>query len=278
MFVNLIRFPIHGAESFRDRCALNETPVIHWNAGLAERYEFPVQKSHWFIGRNLSHVLVTIVLLEVLDSIMTAELRSEQPAVVIKVGGSLFTLPDFPERLSKLLDALEHQHRLLVVGGGKAADVVREWDAVHHLTEQESHILAVRSMSLTAQFVARLLSAPVVYSMGEAVQSWTSANGPITQILDVASDVLLRDGLEELPKSWDVTSDAIAAWLARSVRTADLLFVKSVDWNSGHDWTAAVESGHIDGHTPVEIARFNDAQRIGWANLRSDNPSVEWLR
>ncbi|MCA9044781.1 MAG: hypothetical protein KDA69_10705, partial [Planctomycetaceae bacterium] len=194
---------------------------------------------------------------------MTAESRSGQQAVVIKVGGSLFTLPDFPERLPALLDTLEHQHRLLVVGGGKAADVVREWDAIHRLTERESHILAVQSMSLTAQFVARLLSIPVVSSMGEALKVWADATGPTTQILDVATDVLMLNGLEELPKSWDVTSDAIAAWVTRSVQMADLLFVKSVDWNTGSDWAAAVESGHIDGHTPVEVAKFEDTQRIG---------------
>ncbi|MCA9031828.1 MAG: hypothetical protein KDA66_13525 [Planctomycetaceae bacterium] len=209
---------------------------------------------------------------------MTAESRSGQQAVVIKVGGSLFTLPDFPERLPALLDTLEHQHRLLVVGGGKAADVVREWDAIHRLTERESHILAVQSMSLTAQFVARLLSIPVVYSMGEALKVWADATGPTTQILDVATDVLMLNGLEELPKSWDVTSDAIATWVARSVQTVDLLFVKSVDWNSGSDLALAIESGHIDAHTPVEIAKLKDAQRIGWVNLRSANPSVEWLK
>ncbi|MBW3540464.1 MAG: hypothetical protein KY476_09345 [Planctomycetes bacterium] len=49
--------------------------------------------------------------------------------VVYKLGGSLLTLPGFEQRLERLLASRPEDERpLVVVGGGAAADVVREWD------------------------------------------------------------------------------------------------------------------------------------------------------
>ena len=45
--------------------------------------------------------------------------------IVVKVGGSLYDLPDLGPRLRRFLDGLDDPDRLVVPGGGAAADVVR---------------------------------------------------------------------------------------------------------------------------------------------------------
>lgn len=51
--------------------------------------------------------------------------------VVVKVGGSLFDLPDLGPRLRAWLKTLRTADVLLVPGGGPTADVVRSLDRAH---------------------------------------------------------------------------------------------------------------------------------------------------
>ncbi|MDC0274171.1 hypothetical protein OAK91_05515, partial [Planctomycetaceae bacterium] len=67
--------------------------------------------------------------------------------VVYKLGGSLLDLPDLGQRLMRLWSRRpEEERRLLIVGGGKFADVVREWDARFGLGDEDAHELAVMSL------------------------------------------------------------------------------------------------------------------------------------
>src|SRR5205085_3363327 len=88
----------------------------------------------------------------------------KQPLTVVKVGGSLYDLPDLGPRLRHWLNGpdLAQTNILLVPGGGRSADVVREFDLVHHLGEEKSHWLALRALALNAHFLADLLPARVV--------------------------------------------------------------------------------------------------------------------
>src|SRR4051812_35818845 len=77
--------------------------------------------------------------------------------IVMKVGGSLFDLPDLRERLHFVLAAFNDANVLLVPGGGAAADTVRALERVHRLGEEAAHWLAIRTMSLHAHFLGELL-------------------------------------------------------------------------------------------------------------------------
>jgi aspartokinase-like uncharacterized kinase len=65
--------------------------------------------------------------------------------VVVKVGGSLFDLPDLGPRLEVWLGA--RRSVVLVPGGGPTTDVVRALDRTHRLGEEAAHWLALRSIS-----------------------------------------------------------------------------------------------------------------------------------
>src|SRR5262249_21445135 len=82
--------------------------------------------------------------------------------VVVKVGGSLFDLPDLGARLRGWLERLSAVRGLLVPGGGPTADVVRAFDCSHGLGEETAHWLAVRSLTLNAHFLQALVPGAAV--------------------------------------------------------------------------------------------------------------------
>ncbi|MCA9079510.1 MAG: hypothetical protein KDA58_03080 [Planctomycetaceae bacterium] len=195
--------------------------------------------------------------------------------VVFKLGGSLLDLVDLPQRL----EVLQAEHRealpVYVVGGGVAADVVRGWDRRFAMSPDVSHRLAVHSMSLTARLVHGLLpKSRLVHSLERLRQvgqvliaSMTLPPAPC--ILDVAHDVLQAEAQHLLPASWDVTSDAIATWIALRLGAEELVFLKSTDRPPGvPDWNELARKGLIDPHTPQLLASA-EGLAVRWVNLRT---------
>ena len=153
------------------------------------------------------------------------QMISAQNPLVCKIGGSLFDWPELFPRLAALL-ASESRRVLLIAGGGAAADLVRDWDRRHCLGAERAHRLAIRSMRLGEALLAdRLPEAAVVADIQEATRAWKNGSLPILNV----EAWLAREAAENrpaLPPSWDVTSDSIAARVARRWN-ADLLLVKS---------------------------------------------------
>ncbi len=65
-------------------------------------------------------------------------MESEKPRfpIVVKVGGSLFDLPDLGPRLVQFLARLPTREIILVPGGGPIADLIRKFDQLHGLGEE----------------------------------------------------------------------------------------------------------------------------------------------
>jgi aspartokinase-like uncharacterized kinase len=166
--------------------------------------------------------------------------------LVLKVGGSLYDLPDLGPRLRRFLDALGPGDRLLVPGGGPTADVVRAFDRDHHLGPEPAHWLALRACALNAHFLARLLPGARVVPSVELCHGLT--------ILDPFAFVSADDGRPGcLPHHWDATSDSVAA-RAAIVARAPLVLLKSVALPEAVDWGRAAEAGHVDPVFPGIVA------------------------
>src|SRR5262249_28790698 len=120
--------------------------------------------------------------------------------IVVKVGGSLFDLPDLCPRLSRWLATLSARRVLLVPGGGPTADVLRLLDRVHRLGEEASHWLALQALALNAHFLARLLPGVVTAGWEECPPLWQAGQVPI---LDAHRFVLSDEGSAgALPHLW----------------------------------------------------------------------------
>lgn len=191
--------------------------------------------------------------------------------VVYKLGGSLLSLDDLAARLRCLLRERPNDRALIVVGGGSAADVVREWSVAHALTEVAAHWLAVRSLSLNRALVLSLLPEAREVTSHEEALSMSDSNAPL--LLDVEACLSMAEHEQRcpLPKCWSVTTDSIAAWVARDWGAAELVLLKSVGLPSELAVSAAAVRGLVDPHFPLVAP---DVPRVSWCNLREAAPQI----
>lgn len=129
------------------------------------------------------------------------------PPLVVKVGGSLF------DRVTSLIEVFREVGRpvLIVPGGGKFTDLVRRLA----VSDTAGHWMAIAGMEQFGWYIS-------------------SHGVPATPVLALPAEttVLLPycalRRIDPLPHSWSITSDTIAAWVAKEL-SADLLLLKSVD-------------------------------------------------
>ena len=195
--------------------------------------------------------------------------------VVFKLGGSLLAMPSLAEKLQIALDQCPDKHRLIVIGGGASADVVREWNRIHQLSDETAHWLAIASTDLNRQFLETLLSFRSVRDRDEAIRLWSINSSPL--LLDCRR--FLRDeeakSGEPLPHNWDVTSDSIAGWTALRWPADELVLLKSVPTPVNMTDLAASDQDFVDPYFP-QITK--DLPKISWCNLRATQIVIEpWL-
>ena len=172
--------------------------------------------------------------------------------LVVKVGGSLLGLHGWPARLTDLIAALGDRPPapLLIVGGGRVVDGLREIDAAGPRPPALMHDLAIDAMSLTARIVADALGLPVV--------ALADGGG----VLDAATWLRCTDHAAPLPAGWHVTSDSIAALVAAETGRGLLLAKRTPPPEGGHDFERLATSGWVDAHFPVAAATI---ATITWA-------------
>jgi aspartokinase-like uncharacterized kinase len=182
--------------------------------------------------------------------------------VIVKVGGSLYDLPDLGPRLRAWLAQLNAEKVLLVPGGGLAADVIRTLDHVHRLGEETSHWLALQALSLNARFLlellpeARLLQDPAAVVPGLFIVDAY----PFFRADEVCVD--------HLPRTWNITSDSLALRAAVLLQARELILLKSTDWH-GNDWAAASRAKVVDTGFADTLRQAPTALRIRFVNWRA---------
>jgi aspartokinase-like uncharacterized kinase len=160
---------------------------------------------------------------------------------VVKVGGGLGrgAGDDALRALCNTLGELGRRHPLLVVpGGGGFADAVRDVDCRFGLRAESAHRMAILGMEQFGWLLSDLIPGAVRCA-------------ELSRVGTGRTTVLLPAGLpvDDLPASWDVTSDSIAAWVADRVGAGRLVLVKAVD---------ALRAEAVDPYLPtlLETARF----------------------
>lgn len=193
-----------------------------------------------------------------------SSLRFADRSPVIKLGGSLLRLADWPRRVRRLVDRIGGSPAI-VVGGGGVVDGLRAIDAA--MAERPKgidaamHRLAIEAMGITARLTARAVGLPLVEDMCDA------AAGRRAVVLDTPAWLSRDDRLASLPAGWDVTSDSIAAVVAIGCDRG-LLLAKSIPpplWPN-QDAAARIASlaaaGWVDRFFP---AAADGLRFIAWA-------------
>lgn len=143
---------------------------------------------------------------------------------VVKVGGSLAGQPGALERVGRALAQARDMRPLVVIpGGGPFADAVREFDRQSGLSPDAAHWMAILAMDQFAYVLGdRVPGGQVVTDAREVGEALQRHQVPI-----LAPARWLR-AADELPHSWEVTSDSLAAYLAVLLGADELVLVKPV--------------------------------------------------
>jgi len=147
--------------------------------------------------------------------------KKEKTMWVVKVGGSLLGSPEL-ERWLGLFAKFSDGNIIIVPGGGVFADAVRDAQKVSKISEACAHKLAVLAMDQFGLLLANMNPDLAVAKTEMEIDERTWQHRCIVWL---PSQMVLAD--DSIPKSWDVTSDSIAAWLADKVDAQQLILVKS---------------------------------------------------
>ena len=172
---------------------------------------------------------------------------------VYKLGGSLFDLPDLKGRLSRVLAG--EPRALVVCGGGAAADAVRAWDRVHGLGEDAAHRVACEALGVSARFVSELIGGELVATRDAAGDAWARGRVCVLDLPRWVEREAPRDPAAP-PRTWETTSDTLAAWAARRWPAGRLVLLKS----------CGERPGAVDRHFAASAAGL----RVDWVNLRGE--------
>lgn len=173
---------------------------------------------------------------------------------VVKVGGSLGRGDGLPA-LCRRLGELGSRHALLLVpGGGIFADAVREYDLLRGLGADAAHWMAVAAMDQFGLVVAELVPDATIVTTAEAARDALSGRG-----VGVLLPYRWLTAADPLPHDWEVTSDAIAAWVARTCGARRLVLVKpgralGLPLPSGRSADGCVDPEDLAGWAAVDRA------------------------
>jgi 5-(aminomethyl)-3-furanmethanol phosphate kinase len=144
---------------------------------------------------------------------------------VVKIGGSLALYPEKLRVLCAKLSEAAKKHKIIVVpGGGEFADVVRNVDKQFKLSREVSHRMAILGMEQYGLLLSDLITLSRVANQPENIENiWDL--GMLAIFLP--SIYLLSEDI--LEKSWDVTSDSIAVYIANKLHIGKVVLVTDVD-------------------------------------------------
>lgn len=140
---------------------------------------------------------------------------------VVKIGGSL---QEYPRVLKKVCDVLakisENHHLLIVPGGGKFADLVRELQSEYGFSDRIAHPMAILGMDAYGFTLHHLIpNSILINDLGRVGFKGCQIFLPYRTVIEC----------EDLEPSWEATSDAIAAWVSAKIACKKLILIKMVD-------------------------------------------------
>jgi aspartokinase-like uncharacterized kinase len=136
---------------------------------------------------------------------------------VVKLGGSLLSTQVLRQCLRKITQ-LEGRN-VVVPGGGVFADQVRAAQRDWAFDDAAAHAMAILAMQQMALLIKSLRAELPIGCSAQIVTG--SEQGAIW------SPELRELDQAGIPASWSVTSDSLAAWLAKRIKADRLILVKS---------------------------------------------------
>ena len=179
------------------------------------------------------------------------------PRIVVKLGGSLADDPCLAHWLRQL--AQQRLPRIVAVpGGGPFADAVRAAQRQWRFRDHVAHAMAVGAMDQFGRMLCGIEVRAMPCSTPTDIEAaWGGGHLPVW--LPASS---MHDD-RSLARTWDVTSDTIAAWLAQALGASGLLLVKSCELPADCDDAALLAAaGIVDRALPGFLSRTRLALQV----------------
>ncbi len=146
---------------------------------------------------------------------------TENRIIVLKIGGSLAEGTSLPGWLATL--PAGRGRTVIVPGGGVFADAVRHEQQRLGFSDRAANRMALLAMEQYALVLADLVPDLVpCRTIDEMRRTLAERRVPVW----LPAHLALAD--PSIPESWEVTSDSLAAWLARQLGARTLVLVKSI--------------------------------------------------
>jgi aspartokinase-like uncharacterized kinase len=177
---------------------------------------------------------------------------------VIKIGGSLAEDPERLRALCAKLSEFAKKYAIVVVpGGGRFADVVRDFDKRFTLSSEVSHEMAVLGMDQFGLLLSQIIpNSCATYLLSDAKQ--LSEIGVVPVFLP--SRLMFQE--DPLENSWNVTSDSIAVYVASRLRVAKVLLVTDVDGVFTKDPRKHADATLIKQLSAEELLKLNQRTSV----------------
>jgi aspartokinase-like uncharacterized kinase len=177
--------------------------------------------------------------------------------IIVKLGGS----HAFSQHLGAWLDAfaLVAGRVVIVPGGGPFADTVRTAQPAMGFNDHAAHRMALLAMEQFGCSLAGLRPSLKLAESAAAIRAAVRAGAvpvwaPARMVLEA----------KDVPASWDVTSDSLAAWLAGALGAKLLLLVKSGEAPQGPVRAADLAArGVVDACFPRFLAASGAQAYLG---------------
>jgi len=172
---------------------------------------------------------------------------------VIKIGGSLAEEPQRLRALCAKLSEFAKKYEIVVVpGGGRFADVVRDFDQRFALSSGISHRMAILGMDQFGLLLSQIIpDSCATYLLSDVKQLSEIRVVPIF----LPSRLMFRE--DPLENSWDVTSDSIAAYVAGRLHVAKVVLVTDVDGIFTKDPKKHADATLMEKLSAEELLKFN---------------------
>jgi 5-(aminomethyl)-3-furanmethanol phosphate kinase len=191
--------------------------------------------------------------------------------IVIKLGGSLAG----SGKLSACLDKIDQDYQdktvVIVPGGGIFADQVRQAQQQWQFDDRTAHLMSILAMQQMALLFKALkprfnIADSISELCGQNAQQSASIWSPDKLELDQAG----------IPSSWDITSDSLAAWLAKTLGADGLILVKSGNIDADLDVLKLVQQQVVDAsfyeHTQHAAFKVQIVNAEEFVSQSSQNP------
>jgi aspartokinase-like uncharacterized kinase len=147
---------------------------------------------------------------------------TDDDIIIIKLGGSLSRTDTLFNCLNAVEQTYQGRAAVIVPGGGAFADQVRLAQQRWQFDDNTAHHMALLAMQQMALMFKGLKPDFAIAPTVEAIQDQLNRKKTVIW----SPDIIELDSAG-IPASWDISSDSLAAWLAKAVSATELILIKS---------------------------------------------------